>query len=102
MLEQLGVTPEIVSNGEEAVRAVQRTSFDLVLMDLPMPVLDGLAATKQIRASLPLDDQPSIVALTANNRPSDKLACSEVGMDAFLEKPVRRKDLVRVLEQLST
>ncbi|MEL6183170.1 MAG: response regulator, partial [Myxococcota bacterium] len=102
MLEQLGVTPEIVPNGEEAVRAVQRTSFDLVLMDLQMPVLDGLEATKQIRALLPLDDQPSIVALTANNRPADKRACSEVGMDAFLEKPVRRKDLVRVLEQFST
>ncbi|MCW2615573.1 MAG: two-component hybrid sensor and regulator, partial [Frankiales bacterium] len=97
LLERLGHRTDVVSNGLEAVRAVAAAPYDVVLMDVQMPVLDGLKATRRIRAELPLDHQPRIVAMTANAMREDREACLAAGMDGYLSKPVRREDLAAAL-----
>ncbi len=96
MLERLGCLSEHVQSGREAVAAVSRQPYDLIFMDLLMPELNGVDATRQIRA-LALDAQPYIVAFTANVMAEDRAACSDAGMNAFLAKPVRLEDLERCL-----
>jgi PAS domain S-box-containing protein len=93
LLHNLGHVVDIVDNGEEALIALRRNEYDVVLMDIHMPVLDGLQATRQIRAELPPHRQPYIVALTASSLPEDQNACTEAGMNAYLLKPVRAADL---------
>ncbi|GMU61243.1 MAG: hypothetical protein AMXMBFR34_30060 [Myxococcaceae bacterium] len=89
MLQKLGHRVSVVSDGRAAVEAVGDGSFDLVLMDVSMPVLDGLEATRTIRAREKGGDQHiSIVALTANAMKGDDLLCLSAGMDAYLPKPV--------------
>jgi signal transduction histidine kinase/CheY-like chemotaxis protein len=97
ILQRLGQQPQVVSNGEEALEAVQRERFDVVLMDVQMPVLDGLEATRRIRASVPADQQPRIVAMTANALVEDREACLAAGMDDHLSKPVRTEELAAAL-----
>ena len=92
MLDTLGLSADQVGNGLEAVQAVQQVPYDLVLMDMLMPELDGLQATQRIRA-LPLPRQPHIAALTANAMPEDRARCLEAGMDGFLTKPLKTEDL---------
>lgn len=92
MLINLGCTPTLVADGSEAVGAVREATYDLILMDMQMPVLDGVAATKQIR-ELEGIEQPRIVALTANALRTDRDLCIQAGMDDFLAKPVRLDDL---------
>lgn len=99
LLERLSCAVEVVGDGLAAVERVRSSHFDLVLMDLQMPGLDGFEATRAIRA-LPLARQPRIVALTANAFDSDVRACREAGMDDFLSKPLRLDGLSRVLEVL--
>jgi PAS domain S-box-containing protein len=93
MLGQLGHQVDTVANGLQAVEAVHREVYDVVLMDVQMPVLDGLAATGRIRAELPPGRQPYILALTASALAEDRTACLAAGVDAFLSKPVRQTDL---------
>jgi CheY-like chemotaxis protein len=102
ILAKLGHRVDIVDNGLEAVEAVQRGSYDVVLMDLQMPVLDGLGATLRIRAELPVARQPAIVAVTANTQPKDRAACARAGMDSFVAKPFAPADLKRALSQVHT
>ena len=97
LLERRGHQVELVSDGAEAVEAVRREHFDLVLMDVQMPVLDGLAATQQIRADPPRHGAPRIVALTANALVDDRTASRRAGMDGFLAKPIREAELDAVL-----
>ncbi|MAO80194.1 MAG: hypothetical protein CMH82_05955 [Nocardioides sp.] len=97
MLGRLGQRPDIVANGQEALEAVRRTAYDLVLMDVQMPVMDGLEATRRIRAELPPERQPRIVAMTANALVEHQAQSIEAGMDDHLAKPVRTEDLVAVL-----
>ena len=97
MLAQFDMRVDTVSNGREAVAAVRRASYDLVLMDVQMPELDGLEATQQIRAELPADRQPHIAAMTASALVEDQLACTAAGMDAYLPKPVRAQTLAALL-----
>jgi signal transduction histidine kinase/DNA-binding response OmpR family regulator len=97
LLERRGHRVELVTDGAEAVAAVHRTKFDLVLMDVQMPVLDGLAATEQIRAHPPAHGSPRIVALTANALVDDRTASRRAGMDGFLAKPIREAELDAVL-----
>ncbi len=92
MLERLGCLSEHVGSGSEAVEAVQRQPYDLIFMDLLMPVLNGIDASLHIRR-LPLEKQPYIVAFTANVMAEDRAACAAAGMNAFLAKPVRLADL---------
>ncbi|MDP2773380.1 MAG: response regulator [Nocardioides sp.] len=102
MLERLGQRPVVVSNGAEALEAVRNAAYDLVLMDVQMPVMDGLEATRRIRADLPADRQPRIVAMTANALVEDREASLAAGMDDHLAKPVRAEELAEVLARVTT
>ena len=99
MLQKLGYQADVSPNGLDAVRAVEERSFDLILMDVQMPVLDGFEATAKIRA---IDQgrrlRTPIIAMTANVMKGDRARCLEAGMDGYLPKPVRHKELAGVLE----
>jgi CheY-like chemotaxis protein len=97
LLERLSQTADIVSNGIEAVEAAMRLPYDLILMDVLMPELDGLDATRQIRERLPKDRQPRIVAMTANALTGDRELCLAAGMDDYISKPVQLDELAQVL-----
>jgi signal transduction histidine kinase/CheY-like chemotaxis protein/HPt (histidine-containing phosphotransfer) domain-containing protein len=97
-LEQLGLRPEVVSNGQEAIDALEEVGYELVLMDVHMPELDGLEATRRIRARADLR-QPYIAAVTANATVQDREVCLAAGMDDYLSKPFRPRDLQRLLER---
>jgi len=102
LLDRLGVAADVVADGAAAVEAVQAQSeagqpYDLVLMDVQMPVLDGLAATRQIRALGEAVHQPRVVALTANAMDGDRQRCLDAGCDGYLAKPVRRDELAHAL-----
>ena len=99
MLSRLGHETVIVDNGVEAVAAFEAGSFDLILMDLQMPEMDGLNATKVIRTMQDVD-QPIVVALTANAMQSDQDACADVGMNGFIAKPLTLQVLSQKLEEL--
>jgi CheY-like chemotaxis protein len=90
----------MVGNGREALDAVLRQSYDVVLMDIHMPEMDGLEATRRIRTQVPADRQPYIVAVTASALISDREACAAAGMDDYLPKPVRPDDLATILRRL--
>jgi PAS domain S-box-containing protein len=99
VLETVGITPGFVDNGEDAVEIALRDRPDLIFMDMAMPRLNGLDATRAIRAAG--GPQPCIVALTANAFASDRERCLEAGMDDFLSKPVRRAQLIEKLQAAS-
>ena len=91
LLEPLAVTLTLVENGREAVDAMAREAFDIVLMDANMPVMDGLEATRAIRPlSVP---QPRIIAMTAAVTADDAAACYAAGMNDYLPKPVKLEQL---------
>jgi PAS domain S-box-containing protein len=100
MLKKLGHRVETVSNGREALQAVQQASYDVILMDVEMPEMDGLVATMGIRSLLAKDSQPYIVALTARSSPEDRRACKDAGMDAFLTKPIRSAELATTFARI--
>jgi GAF domain-containing protein/DNA-binding response OmpR family regulator len=100
MLDRLNYSVDLVSNGVEVLSACQAVAYDLIFMDMKMPQMDGLEATRQLR-KLPLR-QPRIVALTANNSPESEASCRAAGMDGFLSKPVRLQDLQQVLQSFLT
>ena len=88
----------MAANGQDALTALERERYDLVFMDVQMPVMDGLEATRQIRQRWPAERQPRIVAMTANALQSDREACLQAGMDDYLRKPVQAKELRAALE----
>lgn len=94
ILEKLGYQPDHASNGLEAIAAIQQNVYDLVLMDVQMPEMDGLTATKLIRRDI--NYYPWIVAMTADVLPEDRQACFDVGMNDYLSKPFKVQDLVRI------
>ena len=98
MLSSYGYQADIANNGEEAVAVLKHQSYDLVFMDIQMPRLDGLEATKQIRAISDIR-QPYIVAMTANAMQGDKEKCLSVGMNDYISKPISKRDLLAVLQQ---
>jgi CheY-like chemotaxis protein len=99
LLERLSQTADIVSNGVEAVKAATQLPYDLILMDVLMPEMDGLDATREIRARLPKDRQPRIVAMTANALTGDRERCLAAGMDDYISKPVQLDELAKVLRR---
>ncbi len=99
MLDRLGYAADVATNGLEAIEALERRPYDVVLMDVQMPQLDGLEATRRIRAELPGGRLPHIIAMTANALPGDREECLEAGMDDYLAKPVRPVDLRAALER---
>lgn len=98
LLQKEGLAPVSASDGREAIELVAQGDFEVVLMDMQMPDIDGLEATRRVRA-LPLDHQPWIVALTANAFERDRLACLSAGMDHFMSKPFRAAELLRLLRR---
>lgn len=102
MLEQRGHDVTIVDNGQKAVEVLQHNAFDVVLMDVQMPVMDGLTATREIRA---LSNNTAaaipIVALTAHAVAGDQERCLEAGMDAYVAKPIELFELIRTVEEVA-
>jgi CheY-like chemotaxis protein len=99
LLSRMGYRPDIVANGREAVEAVQRQRYDVVLMDLHMPEMDGMQATTCIRAQLDAGNQPRIIAVTADVLDETQARCMAVGMDAYITKPVAAAQLTAVLRE---
>ena len=102
ILQNQGHKVDVVDNGEQAVEATQRCRYDVILMDVSMPVMGGIEATMAIREreqSLNLEPIP-IVALTAHAMLGDKEKCLQAGMNAYVSKPIRRVELVSTLNQL--
>jgi PAS domain S-box-containing protein len=103
ILREVGLRSDIVSDGVQAVAACEHTAYDLILMDVQMPEMDGLEATRRIRAkqlpASPLQKRVSIIALTANVLPSDRQKYLDAGMDDFVSKPIIAENLVEVLER---
>lgn len=97
-LKRLGCTTTLVKDGLEAVEAVARTRFDVVLMDVRMPRMDGLTATRVIKET---EEAPPIFALTANALAGDRDRCLDAGMDAFLSKPFKPETFLRLLGERS-
>ncbi len=95
MLHNLGYEVDTVTNGIEVLRALERKHYDIVLMDIKMPEMDGLEATRIIRQRWP--NGPKIIALTAYGLEGDRERFIEAGMDDYISKPVRKEDLEKVL-----
>ena len=99
MLEKLGYQATLAVNGAEVLKQMENKSFDTILMDVQMPEMDGLEATRKIRSSSP--PHPVIIALTANAMKEDQDDCLRSGMDDFLSKPVKPEELIAVLVKWS-
>jgi CheY-like chemotaxis protein len=99
ILERMGYRADVAANGLEVLTALGRQPYDVVLMDVQMPELDGLATSRQIRLQWPAARQPRIIAMTANAMQGDREACLEAGMDDYISKPIQVKELQAALEQ---
>jgi CheY-like chemotaxis protein len=99
LLKKAGYKADLVGNGLEAVEAVQRQSYDLIFMDIQMPELDGLEATKQIQALFSKEKCPIIIAMTANAQQSDKKEYLEFGMDDYVAKPLKDGIVYEMIEK---
>jgi CheY-like chemotaxis protein len=95
--KKLGYQADIVADGQESVTALSTQEYDLVFMDVQMPVMDGLTATKIIRENSGSNTKPWVIALTANVLPEDQQACVDVGMNDYISKPFSSKDIMRSL-----
>ncbi len=98
LLKRLGYQADLVSNGQEVLEALSRQSYDVILMDVQMPEMDGLTATRHICKNY--SQRPWIVALTANAMQEDRETCLEAGMDDYISKPIRQADLIRVFKTI--
>jgi CheY-like chemotaxis protein len=99
LLERLGYQPDLAVDGAEALQRLEAHRYDLVLMDLQMPEMDGLEASREIRRRLPAANQPKIVALTANAMHGDRDLCMAAGMDDYIPKPVKLVDIAEVIRR---
>jgi PAS domain S-box-containing protein len=99
MLGRLGYRVDIAANGIEALQALQRQSYDVLLMDVQMPDMDGLEATRRICAQWPPEERPYIVAMTAHALMGDEEKCRAAGMDDYITKPVQIEKLIAALER---
>lgn len=101
LLAKFGYTADVVGNGQEALEAIDRRAYDVVLMDVQMPVMDGLeAATKLCKRYPQREDRPTLVAVTAHAMRGDRERCIEAGMDEYLTKPLRPNELFEVLARI--
>ena len=102
MLEKLGCVVDVVDNGEKAVESVKSGSYAFVFMDVQMPGMDGLEATREIRKLKDQVEQPIIIALTANVTTADRHQCIEAGMDDYASKPIHPQTLTLLLDRYSS
>ncbi len=100
LLERLGYHADVATNGLEAIEALERQTYDVVLMDVQMPELDGLDATRRICEGWPEESRPHIVAMTANALPEDREACFAAGMNDYVAKPIRAEELGAALKRV--
>jgi PAS domain S-box-containing protein len=101
LLERLGYAADVASNGLEALAALERQPYDVVLMDVQMPELDGLDASRRICERWPAEERPRIIAMTANALPEDREACFAAGMDDYVAKPIRPDELADALRRVT-
>jgi len=101
MLKRLGYRPDAVADGVEVLQALQIRPYDIIFMDIRMPEMDGLTATKEIRKLWP-DNGPKIIAITAFAMDRDQEICLEAGMDGYIAKPVRVSDLATLLHNITS
>ncbi len=99
LLQQMGYRADLASNGIEAIESVERQTYDVILMDVQMPDMDGLEASRRIVAAWP-DDRPRIIAMTANAMQGDREMCLAAGMDDYVTKPIRVDSLVEALSSV--
>jgi len=99
LLERLGYSADVAANGLEVLAALERKPYDVVLMDVQMPELDGLDATHRICERWPLGSRPHIIAMTANALPEDREACFAAGMNDYVAKPIRADELAVALKR---
>jgi CheY-like chemotaxis protein len=102
LLSQMGYRADVDSNGIEAIESVERQTYDVVLMDVQMPEMDGLEASRRITAKYPAAERPRIVAMTANAMQGDREMCLEAGMDDYVTKPIRVEALVAALLEVKS
>jgi PAS domain S-box-containing protein len=98
-LEELGYNADVAANGFEVIAALERQVYDVILMDVQMPEMDGLEATRHIRKKFPADRQPRIIAMTANALQGDREMCLEAGMDDYISKPIYMDELQSALQR---
>jgi PAS domain S-box-containing protein len=99
LLAHLGYRADVVANGVEVLDALERQTYDLVLMDVQMPEMDGLEASRRIRLRQGSTTSPHIIAMTANAMPGDRESCLQAGMNDYVAKPVELDDIRRALER---
>jgi PAS domain S-box-containing protein len=99
LLDRIGYRADIAANGLEVLEALKRQSYDVVLMDVQMPEMDGLESTRRICREWPGKKKPRIIAMTANAMQGDREKCLEAGMDDYISKPVRREELAAALSK---
>ena len=97
ILQRLGYKADLADNGLKALEAVSQKVYDVILMDVQMPEMDGLEATARIKQELPETERPRIIALTASAMQGDQEECLAAGMDDYISKPIRIEELVRAL-----
>ena len=97
LLEQMGYRADVASNGLEAIQSVERQPYDVVFMDVQMPEMDGLEASRRICDRWPRGKRPVIIAMTANAMQGDREMCLDAGMDDYISKPIRIDELVKAL-----
>ncbi len=99
ILDEMAYKAEIAENGQQALDALRKKPYDVIFMDMQMPEMDGLEATRRIRAEFPADRQPIIIAMTANAMEGDKQDCLNAGMNDYISKPVMPEAIEAALQR---
>jgi CheY-like chemotaxis protein len=99
LLDRMGYQADVAANGLKALEALERQVYDVVLMDVQMPEMDGLETTRHIRRDMPEAHQPHVIAMTANAMQGDREMCLAAGMDDYVSKPIRIEELVGALSK---
>jgi CheY-like chemotaxis protein len=101
LLSRMGYHADLAKDGMAVLAALERQSYDIILMDVQMPEMDGLEATREICMRWPKEERPSIIAMTAYALEGDQQKCIEAGMDGYLSKPIRVDELESVLSRVA-
>jgi CheY-like chemotaxis protein len=99
LLNKLGYTPDFVLNGREALAAIERQTYDLVFMDIHMPVMDGLSATREICQRFAPGQRPRVIGMTASASVGDRRDAAAAGMDDYVPKPITVEAVVAALRR---